>query len=68
MFTIKSISAEGTYFLVRDWRANKALWVKESELTEKMLFKSVSGAKRSLNSLLKAMPEYKTDTFSVVEF
>ena len=67
MFTIKSVSSEGVYFLVRDWRANKAIWVEENRLTNKMLFKTEAGAKRSLTSLLKIMPEYADDKFSVVE-
>ena len=68
LYTIKSVSDEGTYYLVRDWRANKAIWVEESKLTEQMLFKTVGGAKRSLNRLLEAMPEYATDTFTVARF
>lgn len=67
MFTIKSESEEGVYFLVRAWRDNKAMWVSEEKLTEKMLFATEAGAKRSLTSLLKVMPEYGSDKFSVVE-
>ena len=67
MFTIMSESNEGIYYLVRDWRANKAFWVKKEKLTDNMLFKTEAGAKRSLTRLLKVMPEYADDKFTVVE-
>lgn len=66
MYTIKSESKEGTYYLCNNWRKNKALWVKKENYLNKMFFKTISGAKRSLTSLLKSMPEYKNDKFSIV--
>ena len=68
MFTIKSVSSDGTYYLVSNWRKNKALWVTESKLKPCMLFKTESGAKASLTSLLKVMPEYADDELTIVEF
>lgn len=67
MFTIKSESDEGIYYLSSNWRKNKALWVKKEKLLPRMLFKTEAGAKSSLTSLLKVMPEYADDKFTVVE-
>lgn len=66
MYTIKSESAEGTYYLSKDWRKNNAFWVDLSDLRMEMLFKTKAAAKASLTKRLKIMPEYATDTFSVV--
>lgn len=60
-YTIKSVSEEGTYYLVKNWRKNKALWVKRDKLKQEYLFTSLTRAENSLVSLLKAMPEYKED-------
>lgn len=67
MFTIKSESSEGVYYLSSNWRKNKALWVKKEKLLPRMLFKTEVGAKSSLTSLLKVMPEYEDDKFTLVE-
>lgn len=67
MFTIKSTSDDGIYYLVKDWRKNKAIWVPRDKLTNKMLFKRPQDAKASLTSLLKVMDEYATDEFEIVE-
>lgn len=31
-YTIKSISEEGTYYLVNGWNKHKAYWIEESEV------------------------------------
>lgn len=67
MFTIKSESEEGTYFLCNHWNKNKAFWIEKSKLKPDMLFKTEGLAKRSLTRLLKIMPEYSTDKFTTVE-
>ena len=66
MYTIKSVSEEGVYFLVRGWYQHRKIWAKQTELNSDMLFKKPGFARRARNSLLKVMPEYKTDIFYLV--
>lgn len=66
MYTVKSTSAEGVYYLANHWGKHKALWVKPDKVKPEMLFKSVAAAKASLTKLLKVMPEYSTDTFEII--
>ena len=68
MYTIRSISDEGIYYLVNGWNRHKTFWVSKEDLRKDMLFKRVSDAKRSLTKLLKVMEEYRTDDFYIVEF
>jgi len=67
MFTIKSISDEGIYYLVNGWDRHKAFWKLKENLKPDMLFKSAADAKRSLTKLLKIMPDYATDKFEIVQ-
>lgn len=68
-YTIKSVSDEGTYFLVKDWRKNKELWVNKEKMDRhpEWWFTSSGKAKQSLKSLLSVMDEYLTDTFTVID-
>lgn len=69
-YTIKSVSEDGEYYLVKNWRGNKALWVNEDRMFANIgpdwWFVSPSRALASLKSLLKVMPEYLDDVFSFV--
>lgn len=67
MFTIKSTSSEGVYYLVNHWEKHKTFWIDPEKIKESMLFKRAADAKRSLTKLLKVMDDYKTDTFELVE-
>ena len=67
MFTIKSTSQEGVYYLVNHWEQNKKFWVEPNKAKCEMLFNRASDAKRSLTKLLKIMEEYKNDTFELIE-
>lgn len=67
MFTIKSESAEGTYYLVKNWEKNKTFWKPFSGLRPSDLFAREQDAKRSLTMLLKVMVEYAEDTFTLIE-
>lgn len=67
MFTIKSISEEGTYYLNKDWERNKSFWKLGSEIKKEQMFKTASAAKCSLTKLLKVMDDYRTDKFFLVE-
>lgn len=67
MFTIKSISDEGTYYLVNGWEKSKAFWKHGSEIKRKEMFKREQDAKASLTKLLKVMDDYLTDTFYIIE-
>lgn len=68
LYTIKSTSDDGVFYLVKDWRKNKAIWVTRDKLKAEMLFKRPQDAQASLTCLLKVMDEYATDKFEVVEF
>ena len=71
-YTIKSTSPEGTYFLVNGWYKHFAFWIRNKEIEtspEKYLpmvtFKTIGSSKTNLVNLLKIMPDYKTDKFTV---
>ena len=66
MFTVKSVSDEGEFYLVKNWRKAKAIW-KHREIQPEYMYKTESAAKGSLSKLLKVMDEYKTDKFFIVE-
>lgn len=65
--TIRSISQDGEYYLVSGWNKHKGFWVKWEEMKPEMMFSAERYAKRSLDRLIKVMPEYKSDTFHIVE-
>lgn len=67
LYTIKSISNEGIYYLVNGWHKHKTFWIEPKKAKDNMLFKRPSDAKRSLTKLLQIMPDYKTDDFELVE-
>ena len=67
MFTIKSISDEGVYYLVNGWKKHKTFWVRMENLKQDMLFKRPSDARKSLTMLLKVMDDYSTDKFELVK-
>lgn len=68
-YTIKSVSDEGTYYLVKDWRKNRELWVSKENMDRhpEWWFTSSGKAKQSLKSLLSVMDEYLSDTFTVID-
>ena len=66
MYTIKSTSEDGVYYLVKDWRKHKAIWITEEKINPQMLFKRPQDAWASLTKLLKVMDEYATDDFELV--
>lgn len=65
MYAMKSVSEEGTWYLVSGWYKHKAFW--KDEISEKTLFKSRMSCQATLTKLLKIMPEYKADRFEIVE-
>lgn len=67
MFTIKSISDEGTFYLNKNWEKNRSFWKYGSEIRAEDLYKTASAAKGSLTKLLKVMGEYLADSFFLVE-
>ena len=67
MFTIKSVSDEGVYYLNKDWRKNKSFWKHGSEINRSMMFKTAGAAKCSLTKLRKVMEDYPEDKFSLIE-
>lgn len=66
LYTIRSESDEGIYFLVNGWNKSKAFWKKQTKMRVSEYFKREQDAKASLTKLLKVMPEYGTDKFTVV--
>ena len=67
MYTIKSTSEDGVFYLVKNWRKHKAIWISKNALGKDMLFKRPQDAWASLSKLLKVMDEYANDTFELVE-
>lgn len=67
MFTIKSISDEGVYYLINGWEKSRAFWKHGSEIKKAEMFKRAQDAKASLTKLLKVMDDYATDTFYLIE-
>lgn len=65
MVTIKSTSPDGVWYLVNGWDEWKAFWW-DRPVARICGFKTAGLAKRSLNRLLKAMPEYAGDQFEIV--
>lgn len=68
MYTIKSTSNEGVYYLVNGWEKHYTFWVEERKIRPSMLFKRKQDAKASLTKLLKVMDDYANDKFEMVEF
>ena len=68
-YTIKSISDEGEFYLVKDWRKNKELWVNKSrmDMHPQWWFTSSGKALQSLKSLLKVMDDYLADDLYVID-
>lgn len=66
MFSIKSISDEGEYYLVNHWYKYKSFWQHKNDLSLDSTFINAKDAKTSLTKLLKTMPEYGRDTFTLV--
>ena len=67
MYTIMSISNEGRYFLVNGWKKHNSFWTRRAT-PEKNGFKTEGLACRSMNHLLKIMPDYRTDKLTLVKF
>ena len=65
-YVIQSISDEGIYYLCNGWNKHKTFWVDYGEIN-KAIFKTIASAKASLTKLLKIMPDYKTDDFSIAK-
>lgn len=67
MYGIKSVSADGTYYLVNGWNKHRAFWSRYPDPV-KCGFKTKGYAARSLNRLFEIMPEYLEDEISLVRF
>jgi hypothetical protein len=69
MYTVKSESEEGTYYLINHWNKHKTFFKRKITLYD-MLFKTESDAKRSLTKLLNGTmgDEYRNDKFTIIEY
>lgn len=67
LYTIKSTSAEGVYYLVNGWEKHKTFWKRPEFFKKSMAFRRSQDAKRSLTKLLKVMEDYRTDEFELIE-
>ena len=67
MYTIKSVSDEGIYYLVNHAKDYKTYWIEKKYLKPRMLYERAADAKASLTKLLKVMTEYKADKFYLVK-
>lgn len=68
MYTVKSVSCDGVWYLVNHWNTNKRFWQQKDNITPYTTFSSKRTAKASLTKLLKVMAEYKDDWFTLVRF
>lgn len=69
MYTIKSTSNDGIWYLINGWWRHKAYWQQYDNCSPDTTFKRISDAKRGLTNLLKyMMAEYDNDDFTLVEF
>lgn len=66
-YTIKSVSDEGTYYLVRNWEKARTFWKTPNNIRQSDLFTRAQDAKRDLTCLLKVMEEYASDILTLVE-
>lgn len=73
-YTIESSSKEGKYYLVNGWYKHFAFWIRTKDFNfnkdwflHVITFKSIGSAKTSLKKLLKIMPDYSTDNFTLCE-
>ena len=69
-YTVKSSSNEGDYYLINGWYKHFGFWLPVKAAInavniEKITFKTARSAKTSLTKLLKIMPDYSTDIFTV---
>ena len=67
MYGIRSVSAEGTYYLVNGWKKHNTFWSRYPD-PAKCGFRTKGYAARSLNRLFEIMPEYLDDEISLVRF
>lgn len=66
MFTIKSTSDEGEYYLVNHWNKYHKFWQHKDQISLDNIFLDERSAKTSLTKLLKIMPDYSSDDFTMV--
>lgn len=67
LYTIKSTSDEGIYYLVNGWSKYKTFWIKPEKIKKEILFKRPVDAKRSLTKLLKITDDYQQDKMELIE-
>ena len=67
MYTIRSVSEDGTYYLVNHWNTYKTWWTRDADIIRNG-FKTPGLAARSLNKLIKFEPEYLNDHFTLMRF
>lgn len=69
MYTVKSTSSEGVYYLYKGWGCSGTTGImfdKNIPHLQKHLFMSKKSAKASITKLLKIMDEYKDDVFEIL--
>lgn len=66
LYTIKSVSDDGIFYLVNGWRKKFSFWKKWISFQKDDFFKSEASAKASLTKLLKVMGDYVDDIFYIV--
>jgi hypothetical protein len=69
MYTVKSESAEGTYYLINHWSKYKTFFKNRLPQLTNQYFKSEADAKRSLTKLLNGImgDDYRDDKFTIIE-
>ena len=66
MIRVKSVSKDGTYYLVNGWYKHKAFWYDNKD-DNRVMFKDTRSAKTSWTKLLKIMPDFADDEITFEE-
>jgi len=65
-YTIKSLSDDGEFYLVKGWRRNNALFVGKGSLKQEYLYASSTKAEAGVRKLLQECPgDYDSDKFFI---
>ena len=69
MYTVKTDSWEGTYYLINHWNKYKTFFKTNKPTLKDQYFKTEADAKRSITNLLNSCmgDDYKNDKFTIIE-
>lgn len=69
MFTVKTESTEGIYYLINHWNKYNTFFKEHLPALRDQYFKSEADAKRNITKLLNGVmgDDYKNDKFTIIE-